>query len=230
MKLLHIVATPRADRSHTLPLAADFLDALREQNDDLEVTEVDLFHQDLPAVAGTNIEVKYTLLAGGPIDKNHVESWARIEQLIADFLAADVYLVTSPMWNFSVPYALKYYIDCLVQPGYVFRFDEQGYPVPMVHGKKMVCVTSRGADYGQGTPMHAFDFQEPYLRAIFGFIGITDIDFVNVQPMDATRELRAEAVSAAQARLSDLAGTFGASRVPAPRRASESESAPSTVS
>ena len=108
--------------------------------------------------------------------------------MIADFLAADVYLVTTPMWNLSVPYALKYYIDSLVQPGYVFRFDEQGYPVPMVHGKRMVCVTTRGADYGPDTRMHAFDFQEPYLRAIFGFIGITDIDFVNVQPMDATRE------------------------------------------
>lgn len=217
MKLLHIVATPRADRSHTLPLSADFLDALRVHHDDLEVSEVDLFHSDLPAAAGTNIEAKYTLMASGPIDRHHTESWARIEEMIAQFLAADVYLVTTPMWNFSVPYALKYYIDCLVQPGYMFRFDEQGYPVPMVLGKKMVCITSRGADYGPATPMHAFDFQEPYLRAIFGFIGITDIEFVNVQPMDAIRELRAAAESAAQARLGDLAATFSASHVPAPR-------------
>ena len=60
MKLLHIVATPRADRSQTLPLAADFLEALRVHHEDLVVTEVDLFQHDLPAVAGPTIEAKYT--------------------------------------------------------------------------------------------------------------------------------------------------------------------------
>ncbi len=94
------------------------------------------------------------------------------------------------MWNFTIPYVLKYYIDCIVQPGYVFRYDEMGRPVPMVHGKKMVCVTSRGGDYSPGSPFHPYDFQEPYLRAIFGFIGITDVDFINAQPMDITPDLR----------------------------------------
>ena len=87
------------------------------------------------------------------------------------------------MWNFGIPYALKYYIDCIVQPGYVFGFNETGV-VPMVHGKRMVCVTARGSDYSSSSPMHAYDFQEPYLRSIFGFIGITDIEFINVQPTD----------------------------------------------
>lgn len=211
MQLLHIVATPREAQSNTLPLAAGFIDGLRAQHSDLKVREVDLFHADLPSVAGTNIQVKYDLMLGGPIDKQHAESWARIERLIADFMAADVIVVTSPMWNFSVPYALKYYIDCLVQPGYVFEYNEQGFPVPLVHGKKMLCITSRGGDYSPGSPMNVFDFQEPYLRAIFGFIGITDIEFVNVQPMDVTPELRAQAVSAADAILAALSTSLGAS-------------------
>ena len=97
---------------------------------------------------------------------------------------ADAYLLTVPMWNFSIPYTLKYYIDCIVQPGYVFSFNEFGMPVPLVHDRKMICVTSRGSDYSPGSPSHPYDFQEPYLRAIFGFIGITDLTFVHVQAAD----------------------------------------------
>lgn len=203
MKILHIVATPRDADSNTLRITEVFLDGLRERHPEATVTTVDLYHHDLPAVAGTNIDVKYTLMVGGPIDRKHVESWAQIERLIEDFTAADLYLLTVPMWNFSIPYALKYYIDCIVQPGYVFRYDEQGRPVPMVLGRSMVCITSRGGDYGPGSPLGAYDFQEPYLRAIFGFIGVTDVEFVNAQPMDITPELRALAVQAAteQARL-----------------------------
>jgi FMN-dependent NADH-azoreductase len=75
-----------------------------------------------------------------------------------------VVLISSPMWNFHVPYALKYHIDTIVQPGYLFTY-ESGIPVGLCGGKKIVCVTSRGGDYSTG-PMHSYDFQEPYLRAI----------------------------------------------------------------
>lgn len=51
--------------------------------------------------------------------------------------------------------------------------------------KKMVIITSRGGDYGPGSPFHPYDNQEPYLRTVFGFVGITDIKFINAQPMDA---------------------------------------------
>lgn len=207
MKILHIVAIPRDADSNTLRISEAFLDGLREGHPEATVTTVDLYHHDLPAVAGTNIDVKYTLMVGGPIDGNHVESWAQIERLIEDFTAADLYLLTVPMWNFSIPYALKYYIDCIVQPGYVFRYDEQGRPVPMVLGRSMVCVTSRGGDYGPESPLHVYDHQEPYLRAIFGFIGVTDVEFVNAQPMDITPELRALAVQAATEQARTLAAT-----------------------
>ncbi len=205
MKLLHVIATPRGEESGTLRVSRAFLASLQGQDSDLAVDVVDLYGCDLPAVAGDNIKAKYTLMVGRPIDKNHVESWRRIEALIAHFLSADVYLITAPMWNLSVPYALKYYIDCLVQPGYLFRYDETGQVVPLVHGKKMICVTSRGGDYSAASPMRAFDFQEPYLRAIFGLTGITDIEFINAEPMDVTAELREGAISAAVATAGKLA-------------------------
>jgi len=205
MRVLHIIATPREQESNTLRVSTAFLDCLRVTHRDVTVDVVDLYNQDLPAVAGTNIEVKYTLMMGQSIDKTHLQSWRQIERLIQHFLTADVYLISTPMWNLSIPYALKYYIDCIVQPGYVFRYDEDGRVVPLVLGKRMVCITSRGGDYSATGPLHRYDFQEPYLRAIFGFIGITDVSFITAQPMDVTPALREAAVEAATSQAISLA-------------------------
>lgn len=183
MKLLHVIATPRRKSSTTLGVAQCFLEQLRTLDPGLTVTEVDLFGSALPDVSASDVEVKHDLMTGRP-DGPRPASWHRIEQLVEQFLDADTYLVSAPMWNLSVPYALKQYIDCLVQPGYTFRYDEDGVAVPLVTGRRMVCVTSRGGDFGPDSPMSALDFQEPYLRAIFGFIGITDLQFVHAQPVD----------------------------------------------
>lgn len=196
MRLLHIVATPRGLASNTARVSSVFLEALREKHDDVTVETLDLFSADLPAVAGTNIESKYTLMTGQALDQAASRSWGQIESAIEKFLDADVYLLTTPMWNFGIPYALKYYIDAIVQPGYLFKYDESGAPVGLVLGRKMVCVTSRGGDYSSG-PLRAYDFVENYLRTIFGFVGITDMSFFNVQPMDISVEMRSAAQKSA---------------------------------
>ncbi len=213
MKVLHIVATPRGEKSNTLRVSAAFLDSLSAHRADVEVEVVDLFHHDLPALAGHNIEAKYTLMAGQPIDQKHEESWRQIEKLIADFVSADAYLLSVPMWNFGIPYVLKYYIDCIVQPGYVFRFNQGGMVVPMVTGRSMVCVTARGGDYSPESPLHPYDFQQPYLRAIFGFIGIADIHFISLQPTDVTTR-REAALASALAQARGLAAAWSAQPVP----------------
>jgi FMN-dependent NADH-azoreductase len=205
MKLLHVIATPREHESNTVRVATAFLETLHAKYSDLSVDTINLFTGDLPAVAGDNIETKYTLMASQPIDKRHKESWGKIELLIRHFLSADIYLISTPMWNFSIPYALKYYIDCIIQPGYLYKYNEQGQAVGLVHGKKMICVTTRGGDYSEKSPFHAYDFQEPYLRAIFGFVGITDMHFINAQPMDVTPELRKAAIIAAIGEVRSLA-------------------------
>jgi FMN-dependent NADH-azoreductase len=197
MKILHIVATPRGRASNTLRVSEAFLTNLQTQRDNVTIDVVDLFEYDLPAVAGDNIEAKYTLMFGQPIDRSHEKSWRQIEKLIGHFLSADAYVISAPMWNLGIPYMLKYYIDCIVQPGYLFRYDEGGQPVPLVHGKKMLCVTSHGGDYSPGRYLAAHNFLEPYLRAIFGFVGIYDIEFISAQSMDVTPDLRAAALGAA---------------------------------
>lgn len=215
MKLLHVVASPRLNGSNTLRLAQSFLDAARDADPALVVETVDLFNEDLPAIAGENIEAKYGLLMGQPIDRHHAESWGEIEREIARFLSADGYVITAPMWNFSVPYALKYYIDCLVQPGYLFRFNEHGYPVPLVEGKKMVIITSSGSDYSEASPAKDANFLQPYLRTIFGFVGITDITFVHANAQDVPGGIREIEFERASAEARSLGGAFEWSVAPA---------------
>ena len=194
MKLLHIIATPRGHASNTIRISNILLEELYAKYDDLTVEVLDLFRSDLPAVAGENIESKYMLMTGQQLDDSHKNSWKQIEKSIENFLDADMYLITSPMWNFGIPYALKYYIDAIVQPGYLFRYDEQGRPEGMVNGRKMICITSRGGDYSDGSPLKTLDFVEPYLRSIFNFVGITDMHFINIQPTDITPEFRKAAI------------------------------------
>jgi len=201
-RLLHVICTPRGLVSNTARVSSVLLEALLEKNDDLTVTTLDLFRADLPAVAGKNIESKYMLMTGQALDESAQTSWRQIERTIEQFLDADLYLLTVPMWNFGIPYALKYYIDAIVQPGYLFRYMEDGRPEGLIKGKKMICVTSRGGDYSSG-PLMAYDFVESYLRTIFGFVGITDMRFFNVQPMDVSGETRKAAQKAAISEVRD---------------------------
>jgi FMN-dependent NADH-azoreductase len=195
MRLLHVVCTPRGLASNTGRMSSVLLEALQEQDENLTVTTLDLFKADLPAVAGRNIESKYMLMTGQALDETAMTSWRQIERTIEQFLDADTYVLTVPMWNFGIPYALKYYIDAIVQPGYLFRYTADGRPEGLVTNRKMICVTSRGGDYSTG-PLMAYDFVENYLRTIFGFVGITDMRFFNGQPMDVSPEARKAAQKA----------------------------------
>ena len=110
MKLLHINASPRGDRSRTRTLAAEFLDALQTRCPDLEIEELDLFGATLPEVTGGAVDAKYLLMQGDDPNAEHQVRWNEIKRYANHFLAADLYLISAPMWNFSVPYKLKQYI------------------------------------------------------------------------------------------------------------------------
>jgi len=183
-KLLHIIATPRAEESRTLKVSEAFLDGLRKSYGDCKIDTLDITREKLPPLTVNAVNGKYVLLGGGDLTGDLKLAWNEIIKQIERFLSADGYLLSVPMWNFSIPYYLKHYIDVIVQPKYLFRYTEKG-PEGLVKDKKMVIITSRGGDYSPESPFHIYDNQEPYLRTVFGFIGITDITFINTQPMDA---------------------------------------------
>lgn len=218
-RLLHVISTPRGLASNTARVSGCLLEALLEADENLSVTTLDLFRADLPSVAGRNIESKYRLMTGQALDEAAQGSWSQIERTIEQFLEADIYLLTVPMWNLGIPYVLKYYIDAIVQPGYLFRYTADGSVEGLVRDRKMIVVTSSGGDYSS-EPLRGFDFVETYLRAIFGFVGIADMTFFRAQGMDISPDARRSGQRGAIAatRAYARAGSWRPERLPAPSR------------
>ncbi|NWD52742.1 NAD(P)H-dependent oxidoreductase, partial [Pseudomonas gingeri] len=118
---------------------------------------------------------------------------------IEEFLAADAIVIAAPMYNFTIPTQLKAWIDRIAVAGKTFRYTENG-PEGLAGGKKLVIVsTSGGLHVGQPTGVA----HEDYLKVLFGFLGITDIEFVRAHGLGYGEEVRAKAMSDAQALISD---------------------------
>ncbi|HSX26330.1 MAG TPA: NAD(P)H-dependent oxidoreductase [Chlamydiales bacterium] len=195
-RLLHIIASPREEESRTLQVSEVFLEAFKEKHPDWVIDELDLAKETLPDLGVKSVSGKYVLLGGKDLFGRLKESWAEIVQHIERFKTADLFLISTPMWNFSIPYMLKHYIDLIVQPRYLFRYTDSGKTEGLVKGRKMVVIVSRGGQYTGD--MQGFDFQEPYLKTIFGFVGITDIAFITAEPMDMGIEIQKKKIAEAQ--------------------------------
>jgi FMN-dependent NADH-azoreductase len=195
-RLLHIIATPRENESRTLQVSESFLEAFQESHPDWVIDELNLSKEKLPPLSMKSVSGKYILLEGKDLFGSLRETWAEIIQHIERFKTADFYLISTPMWNFHIPYMLKQYIDLIVQPKYLFRYKEDGTVEGLLKDKKMVVITSRGGRYSREN--EKYDFQEPYLKAIFGFVGITDIHLIKAEPMDMGLEIQKAKIEEAQ--------------------------------
>ncbi|MBU1998992.1 MAG: NAD(P)H-dependent oxidoreductase [Candidatus Omnitrophica bacterium] len=205
-KLLHIIATPRGEDSRTLKVSQAFIENLQKKFTKCSIDELNVAVEPLPPLTVKVVSGKYVLLSGKELSQEQKKAWRDIERHIERFLLADAYLLSLPMWNFSIPYTLKHYLDVILQPKYLFRYTPSG-PEGLVKNKKMVVVTSRGGDYSDA--MRSADFQEPYLRFVFGFVGITDITFINAQPMDALGlQIQAERIEEAKSIARKTADSF----------------------
>lgn len=105
----------------------------------------------------------------------------RGDAYVEDVEAADVIVVAAPMYNFSIPSTLKAWIDHITRAGRTFRYTPDGRPEGLLKDKKVYVVASRGGIYSGDSPVKSMDFQEPYLRAMLAFIGLTDVSFVHVE-------------------------------------------------
>lgn len=205
-KLLHIIATPRGEESSTLKVSNVFLDSFRNSHQDWVIEDFDLSKEELPSLTVKRVDGKYLLLSGKDLYGDMKVAWQDIIAEIERFLSADAVLISTPMWNFGIPYTLKHYIDVIVQPKYLFQYTATGVE-GLAKGRKMAVITSRGSDYSSAETKGA-DFQEPYLRFVFGFAGITDITFINAEPMNMGEELQKKAIASAQEKARKLAPQF----------------------
>jgi len=160
------------------------------------VVHRDLAAAPLPHLDGATIGAFFT-----PAEARSDEQRGLIaasEQVIAELRAADTIVLGVPMHNFGIPSTLKAWIDHAARAGETFQYTENG-PVGLLEGKKVYVLSAHGGDYSEGSPAAAMDFVTPYLKAVLGFLGLTDVDFVAAHGV-AMGE-RDEILAAAEARI-----------------------------
>jgi len=205
--ILFIPSSSRGWQSHSHQIAHRIVDDLKAQLPDTTVTVRDVAQDPLPHIG----EV-FARGRGLPPDKRDATASTALalsDTLVEELLAADIIVLAVPMHNFGIPSTLKAWIDHVVRPGLTFSYSAKG-PEGLVKGKKVILVVARGGTYSTG-PMQAYDFQEPYLRAALGFIGLTDIDVVRIEGVamgeDAQRTAMASATKQATAVVHALIAT-----------------------
>jgi len=180
-----------AENSVSRILVARTVAVLLEKHPGAQVVEHDLGahpipHLDSAGVAGVR---------GVPQSGAEVTARALSDQLIAELRSADILVIGSPMYNFSIPTGLRSWFDFILRPGETFEYTESG-PQGLLGDKRVIVIESRGGFYSEG-PTQSLDFQEPYLRTLFGFIGLKDITFIRAEKIASGTEARDAAIQSA---------------------------------
>ncbi len=194
MKLLHIDSSPLAAQSVSRQLTRQIVDQWIAHHPGTQVEHLDL---DVNAPSHLNMDslgFRLGIDAAGLTDVQRREN-AVTDRLVTQFLAADVVVIGAPMYNFTIPSQLKAWIDRIAQAGRTFRYTEKG-PEGLAGGKTVIVASTRGGIYSSG-PATAMDHQESYLKALLGFLGVTDVRFVRAEGLAMGDEARSKALAAA---------------------------------
>jgi FMN-dependent NADH-azoreductase len=197
-KVLVIASSLFGEQSRSLGLAREFLAALQERHREAHVTWRELTpgtmpHLDLDTLASLALPERERS------PRQH-ELVAFSDALVAEVEAADTIVLAVPMYNFSIPSTLKAWIDHIARAGRTFRYTAAG-PIGLLKGKKVYVVTARGGLYSGDGPARAYDFQEPYLRAILGFVGLDDVTFIHLEGLKVSAEAAATGLARARAEI-----------------------------
>jgi FMN-dependent NADH-azoreductase len=208
-KMLYIKASPMKERSNSVAAADAFVEAYKKSHPNDQVKTIDLFTAIIPDFDFTAASGKYKVMRGKPHSPEEKQAWDKVVAVIAEFKDADKYVFAIPMWNFSIPYRLKQYIDVIVQPGQTFTVDSAGNYKGLVTGKPVFVAYASGGDYPLATPAEAYDLQKKYIQLILGYIGLTDIRSVVVAPtLAGGPEVAEQKRNAAIEKAKQMAGKF----------------------
>jgi FMN-dependent NADH-azoreductase len=209
--LLHLDSSPRsysgnsgAHQSVTRMLTQEFTANWKAVNPSGTVTYRDLGHQPVPPVDEQWIASAFTPPEQRTPELIHALQTS--DELIDEFLQADTCVFGIPMYNFSVPSTFKAYIDQIVRIGRTFSIDDSGFQ-GLASGRKIIVITARGGSFRPGTPLATYDHQEPYLKTLFGFLGITDIQFIHadrLNPMISDEATRSQSIAEAQHAIQEI--------------------------
>ena len=185
MKVLHIDSSIMADASVSRQLSQAIVSQLSEKHAQVEVEYLDLATQPIP-------HLDAEILMG-----QNAEQLALGERIIQQYLDADVVVIGAAMYNFGITSTLKAWIDRISVAGRTFKYTENG-PVGLAGDKKAYIASSRGGVYGENSPV---DFQESFLKTVFNFTGVTDVEIIRAESVNMGPELKDKAIAAALAQV-----------------------------
>jgi len=197
--ILVISSSAAGDASVSAGLINTFVETARSANPAARIVTRDVGTQPLPHLSPASLGG----LRGEPSTDVERQTRAVSDALIAELRAADLIVIGAPMYNFGITSTLKAWFDHVLRAGETFRYTESG-PEGLLTGKQAVVVETRGGLYSDG-PAAAMDSQEPHLRTMLGFAGITDVTFVRVERLAMGPEAGAAAVNAANDTLRSVA-------------------------
>jgi FMN-dependent NADH-azoreductase len=192
MTVLHIDSSILGDGAASRELSAEV--ARREAaHTGAPIVHRDLGKDPLPHLTGEGF------LGRGVDPAERTPEMARDAAVLDEFLAADTVVIGAPMYNFAIPSNLKAWIDRIAVAGKTFRYTEAG-PQGLAGGKKVIVVSTRGGLYSEG-PAAVMDHQESYLKTLFGFLGVNDVEFIRAERLGFGPDIRAQAVADARAQI-----------------------------
>jgi FMN-dependent NADH-azoreductase len=192
MKLLHIDSSVLGPHSVSRQVSAAIVDRLRQATPSLEVTYRDLTQAPLAHLSGSHLAAAQ----GAPTPAELGPDLAASAAALDEFLAADVVVIGAPMYNFTIPSQLKAWIDRVLVAGKTFSYGANG-PQGLAGGKRVIVAISRGGYYGAGSPAAALEHLETYLRGVFGFMGITNPEFIIADGIQVGPEHREKSIASA---------------------------------
>jgi len=195
MKLLHIDSGILGTASVSRQLSSALVTQYRARHPGVEVVR-----RDLVAVPLSHLNGEQFFAAGADASQGSPEMQATLEEnrkVLEEFLSADVIVLGAPMYNFGIPSQLKAWIDRIAVRGKTFAYSSQG-PKGLAGGKTVIIASARGGLYSAGMPAASWDHQENYLKAVFGFLGITDIRFLRAEGLNISPENKQKALEAAE--------------------------------
>jgi FMN-dependent NADH-azoreductase len=194
--VLVLNSSASGDASVSKQLVGDAVTRLRTQDPSTRVVTRDLGESPIPHLTQDSAAA---LRGAEPTNESQRAALALSDELVAELKAADTIVIGAPMYNFGITSTLKAWFDYVLRAGITFRYTEAG-PEGLLKGKRAIVVESRGGLYSEG-PASVMDSQEPHLRTLLGFMGITDVTFVRAEKLAFGPEAREQAIGAARAEL-----------------------------
>jgi FMN-dependent NADH-azoreductase len=203
-KILQIDASPQGQNSISRKLTASVVKHLMAASPGSLVSHRDLIATPVSHLSGELLQILRPAPGHTPPDSASVhKEVAQTDELLSEFLDADVVVIGAPMFNFSIPSQLKAWIDRVVQAGRTFRYTDKG-PIGLAGAKKVIVVSTRGGMYAGKPYEAAMDHQEAYLRTVLNFIGVTDISYVRAEGVHVSPEQQLAALASAKREIAGL--------------------------